>query len=544
MGVYAKRPWLSSYERGKPADIVPEFADTVSMWRATVDRSAGRPLVHYFHTTHTVADIDRDSDALAVAIAERGVGAGDRVALYLQNVPQFVVAMLAAWKLGAVAVSVNPMLKQRELRYVLDDSGAKALISLRELWHEVAGDVVGATAVSVVVTTSALDYLDPPAPALLETTRNAEAPGTADFITLVRDHAGRRPDSPAVVAGDIAMLTYTSGTTGDPKGAMSTHGNVKFNAAAYREWMSLTPDDVVLAGAPLFHITGLIGHIAVALLVPMPMVLSYRFDPATVNGMVERYRCTFTVMAITAFTAMMNDPSMRGRNLSSLRKCYSGGAPIAPGIVERFERETGCYIHNIYGLTETNSPSHAVPLGRRAPVDPTSGALSIGVPLFNNAARIVDANGADVPPGEVGEIAIRGPEVVPGYWNRPEATAHALPGGELRTGDVGFMDGDGWFYVVDRKKDMIIASGYKVWPREVESILYQHPAVREAAVVGIPDEYRGETVKAFVSFRPGETATEAELIAFCKERMSAYKYPRQVEMLDEIPKTVTGKLLR
>ncbi|MGH3327207.1 MAG: class I adenylate-forming enzyme family protein [Streptomycetales bacterium] len=544
MGIYAKRPWLSLYQPGKPADIVPEFADAVSMWRASVDRSAGQPLVHYFHTTHTVAEIDQHSDALAVAIAERGVGAGDRVALYLQNVPQFVIAMLAVWKLGAIVVPVNPMLKQRELRYLLDDSGAKALISLRQLWHEVAAEVVGSTAVSVVVTTSALDYLDPPVPALLATTDNAEASQTADFAALVRDHPDRQPDPPTLNADDTAMLTYTSGTTGDPKGAMSTHGNVTFNAAVYREWMSLSPADVILAGAPLFHITGLIGHVAVALLVPMPMALSYRFDPATINEMVERHGCTFTVMAITAFTAMMNDPSIRERKLHSLRKCYSGGAPIAPNIVERFEREAGCYINNIYGLTETNSPSHAVPMGRRAPVDPTSGALSIGVPLFNNAVRIVDENGVDLPPGEVGEIATRGPEVVPGYWNKPEATAHTLRDGELRTGDVGFMDDEGWFYVVDRKKDMINAAGYKVWPREVEDVLVEHPAVREAAVIGVPDTYRVETVKAFVSLRPGGQANAKELIAFCKERMAAYKYPRHVEILDDLPKTPTGKLLR
>jgi long-chain acyl-CoA synthetase len=224
------------------------------------------------------------------------------------------------------------------------------------------------------------------------------------------------------------MLTYTSGTTGDPKGAMNTHRNIVFNAQVYRDWMDLTERDVCLAGAPLFHITGLIGHLAVAMLVPMPLVLGYRFDAATMDELTERRRATSTVMAITAYTAMMNDPSVRERDLSSLSKVYSCGAPIAPSIVERFEREVGPYIHNIYGLTETTAPSHAVPYGRRAPVDPASGALSVGVPVFNNAIRIVDENGADVPVGELGEIAVSGPEVVPGYWHKPEATAAALPG--------------------------------------------------------------------------------------------------------------------
>jgi len=252
---------------------------------------------------------------------------------------------------------------------------------------------------------------------------------------------------------------------------------------------------------------------------------------------------TFTVGAITAFIALMNDPSWDGRDLSSLTKVYSGGAPIAPATIERFQREAGAYIHNIYGLTETTSPSHGVPMGAQAPVDPSSGALSVGVPIFNTVVQVVDEDGKEVPPGEYGEFVTSGPQVVAGYWNKPEETEHALPGRHLHTGDIGFMDEQGWFYVVDRKKDMIIASGYKVWPREVESVLYQHPAVREAAVVGIPDEYRGETVKAFVSLRPGESASESDLISFCKERMAAYKYPRSIEFVDELPKTVTGKIL-
>jgi long-chain acyl-CoA synthetase len=212
--------------------------------------------------------------------------------------------------------------------------------------------------------------------------------------------------------------------------------------------------------------------------------------------------------------------------------------------VERFQREAGPYIHNIYGLTETTSPCHAVPFGRRAPVDEASGALSIGVPVFNTLSRVVDESGQELPPGETGEITVRGPMVVAGYWNRPEATAASLPGGELRTGDVGFMDESGWFYLVDRKKDMIVASGYKVWPREVEDTLLRHPAVREAAVIGVPDEYRGETVHAYVSLRPGASADSDELIAFCRDELAAYKYPRRIEIVGDLPKTPTGKLLR
>jgi long-chain acyl-CoA synthetase len=248
--------------------------------------------------------------------------------------------------------------------------------------------------------------------------------------------------------------------------------------------------------------------------------------------------------SITAFIALMNNSDAVKRDLSAMSKVGSGGAPIAPSTVEQFEERFGAYIHNIYGLTETTSPSHGVPWGRRALVDPNSGALSVGVPVCGYTVRIVDEEGKELPTGEVGELVTEGPGVVPGYWNKPEETAKALPGGRLHTGDVGFMDSEGWFYLVDRQKDMIVASGYKVWPREVEDVLYQHAAVRECGVVGVPDPYRGETVKAFVSFKAGKTAEPEELIAFCKERMAAYKYPRQVEIVDEIPKTVTGKVLR
>ncbi|HSZ41651.1 MAG TPA: AMP-binding protein [Trebonia sp.] len=546
MGDYDERPWRRLYQPGRPSDITPPAGDALSLWRAGAGAPGrgSRPFLHYFGTPVTAATVDADSDALAAGLAARGVRRGDRIALYLQNVPQFVIGLLAAWKLGAIAVPVNPMLKERELRYVLRDSGARAIISHHDVWDSVASAAVPGTEVAVAVTTSPLEYLGEDVPAALASAGRAVVPGAVELRELLISGAGTRPAPVTLRPDDIALLTYTSGTTGEPKGAMNTHGNVVFNACAYRDWIGLTPDDVVLAGAPLFHITGLIGHAAVAMLVPMPMVLGYRFDAATMIGLAERHRATYTIMAITAFTALMSDPALASADLSSLAKVYSGGAPIAPSIVERFEREAGPYIHNIYGLTETTSPSHAVPFGRRAPVDPESGALSVGVPVFNTVSRIVDDAGKDVPPGEIGEIATSGPMVVPGYWNRPSATAATLPGGELRTGDVGFMDADGWFYLVDRKKDMIVASGFKVWPREVEDTLLRHPAVREAAVIGVPDSYRGETVWAYVSLRPGTSATPEELTGFCRDELAAYKYPRRIEILPDLPKTPTGKLLR
>jgi long-chain acyl-CoA synthetase len=517
--VYDERPWLARYAEGQPADIEPDHRSALAMFAATVGRAPGAVAIHYRDSALSFAELDGLSGAFAAALAQRGVGRGDRVALYLQNVPEFVVAVLAAWKLGAIAVPVNPMLKQREVRTLLDDCEPAALVTLESLWEEVAREAVADTSVRIVVT-------DP------------------QVHELAREHAGQAPPDPGLGPDDVAFLTYTSGTTGPPKGAMNTHGNVVFSSQTYREWVGIGGDDVILGVAPLFHITGLVAHIGLSLLTGAPLVLGYRFDAAQALELVERHRVTFTTGAITVFIALMDAPERRERDTSSLRTIVSGGAPIAPATVEAFERRFGTYIHNIYGLTETTSPSHCVPMGMRAPVDPASGALSVGVPVYGTVARVVGEDGRELPPGEVGEIVTSGPQVVPGYWGRPDESERAIPGGALHTGDVGFMDADGWFYVVDRKKDQINAAGYKVWPREVEDVLYGHPAVREAAVVGVPDAYRGETVKAFVSLRPGEHVDADELIAFCRERMAAYKYPRMIELVDELPRTASGKVLR
>ncbi len=544
MGVYDERPWLARYREGTPADIEPEYANGLAMFEAAVERAGDGTAVQYFDSALTFAEVDRLSDGLALGFHDLGVQRGDRVAAYMQNVPQFMLTMLASWKVGAILVSANPMLKGAELTRLLADSGAKLLVCQESLYREVVEPIRGETELREVITTSELDFIEgePPGP-LVESVRD-RSENAHDLLELAAAHAGRKPDPIHLASEDLAFLTYTSGTTGPPKGAMNTHGNLVFNSQAYRDWIGLTEADVCLGVAPLFHITGLVGHIGVSILTPIPLVLGFRFDPAATLDLIEEQGCTFTVGAITVFTALMNHDSAESRDFSTFTKLYSGGAPIAPAIVDRFEKLTGAYIHNIYGLTETTSPSHAVPLGTRAPVDPDSGALSAGVPIFNTLVRILDENGSELPIGGIGEICTSGPQVVPGYWGQPEETEHALPGGELHTGDVGFMDEQGFFYLVDRAKDQINVAGYKVWPREVEDGLLDHDAVMEAAVIGVPDEYRGETVKAFVSLRPGANVEPDELIAFCKDRMAAYKYPRQLEIVDALPKTVTGKLLR
>ncbi len=544
MSIYDDKPWLARYAPGQPAGITVEYDNAVAMFGATVARLPEADAIRYFDGRITFAELDALTDAFAAALLAEGLAAGDRVALYLQNVPQFVIAQLGTWKAGGIAVSVNPMNRERELELLLQDSGARVLVSLQSLYRDVAATVVPGTAVQTVITTSELDFQTRDDPRVFAGTERIDCPGTLDLRELTDRFAGQRPPAVSLGPQDVAFLTYTSGTTGPPKGAMTTHRNVVFNAQTYRDWIGIGPDDVILGVAPLFHITGLIGHVAVGLLAGAPLVLLYRLDPALAIETVRTERATFTVGSITVFIALMNVPDADRDALASLVKIYSGGAPIPPSTVKAFQAAFGHYIHNIYGLTETTSPSHGVPLGAQAPVDEASGALSVGVPVYDTIVRIISDDGRDLPAGEIGELVTSGPQVVAGYWNKPAETEAALPGGALHTGDVGYMDDQGWFYIVDRKKDQINVSGYKVWPREVEDVLYEHEAVREAAVVGVADEYRGETVKAYVSLRPGQSVTEQELIAFTKERMAAYKYPRQIEFLDEIPKTVTGKLLR
>ncbi len=538
------RPRLAHYPAGVGAELTPQFTDALAMFRAAVERDPDRTAVSYFGGQIPLSRLDAESDALACALLDHGFERGDRVAGYLQNVPQFVITMLAAWKAGGVFVSISPMSRQRELHKLLTDSGAVVLVCLDDLYETVARDVVADTDVRAVVTTSALEYRGRDDARLFAGMAKLRHEGTLDLAELVAAYSGQQPPLVEFAPDDVALLTYTSGTTGSSKGAMNTHGNVTFTAQVVRDWCRLGPGDVVLGVAPLFHITGLIAGIAVSLLVPAELVLIYRFDVDVLLDAIRERRPTFTVAAITVFVAIANTPGVTREDLASLRSTYSGGAPVTPAWAARLREEYGITLHSMYGLTETTSPSHAVPFGATAPVDPTSGALSVGIPVPSTVARIVGDDRQELPAGEVGEIVISGPQVVPGYWQKPEETQHAMPGGRLYTGDVGSMDADGWFYVVDRKKDMINASGYKVWPREVEDVLCEHDAVSEAAVVGVPDEYRGETVKAFVTLRPGAVVDEQQLISHCKARMSAYKYPRSIEFRDELPKTATGKLLR
>ncbi|AHH95591.1 AMP-binding protein [Kutzneria albida] len=538
---YAARPWLAQYDEGTPPDLHFEVTDMLAVFRLSAAESPERVAVRYFDSALTYADLDRLSDALAVHLLDNGFQRGDRIAVQLQNMPQFAIAVLAGWKAGGILVPVNPMYTERELTTILTDSGATAVVGLERLWDKVIAPSVAAAGVGIAISTSELDLQTRNDPRVLSVVPRTKV---ADLLEITARNEGRTPPPVEYAAGDIALLTYTSGTSGIPKGATNTHGNVSFNAQGFRDLVGLPRGSRIFGLAPLFHITGLVSELAGSLALGGELVLVHRFEAGAVLDALLETRPHFMVGPSTAYIALMNHPEVTPDHFSSLELAYSGGAPLPGAVVDAFEQRFGPYIHNSYGLTETTAPATSTPRHQRAPLDESSGSLSVGLPVPNAVVRIVDDEGNPLPLGETGEIVISGPMVVPAYWGRPEATAESIREGRLFTGDVGFMDEQGWVYIVDRKKDMISASGFKVWPREVEDVLYGHPAVREVAVVGVPDSYRGETVKAYVSLRPQASASPEELIEFAKQRMAAFKYPRSVELLEELPKTATGKILR
>ncbi|MCL3996902.1 class I adenylate-forming enzyme family protein [Streptomyces lavenduligriseus] len=539
---YADRPWLALLTDVQRAPLDP--ADSlVHALRTAAAEHPGRAFLTYFDTRLSYRETDELTDSVAAHLAARGLERGDRVAVLLQNSPHFVLAVLGAWKAGATVVPVNPMYKSREVAHVLRDGEVTALICSDRAWETYLRQTAADSPVRIVLTACERDFQTRDDPRVLAFERLPQAPD-ADDLTAVARQGGRPPEGRLPRPEDIALISYTSGTSGAPKGATNTHANIMYNAERQSTGLGLPEAPVYYALAPLFHITGMVCQFGACLSSAGTLVLTYRFEPGVVLDAFAEHRPHYTVGPSTAYMALAAHPGATREHFASFVNLSSGGAPVPPALVERFRERFGPYIRVGYGLTECTAPCASVPPHLEAPVDPVSGTLSVGLPGADTVVRILDDQGAEVPFGEHGEIVVRGPQVVPGYWRRPDATAETFPDGELRTGDIGFMDEQGWLYVVDRKKDMINASGFKVWPREVEDVLYTHPAVREAAVVGVPDGYRGETVKAYISLRPGAEAAPGELAAYCKERLAAYKYPRQVEILPELPKTASGKILR
>jgi len=451
---------------------------------------------------------------MAAMLSSLGIAPGDRVAIMLPNVPAFPIAFYGALGAGAVVVPMNPLLKSREVAFYLRDSGAKVLLA----WQAIAEEAIkGADQTS----TRVIEVAEP---------------------DLAGQLAGFDPVPASADRGDEddAVILYTSGTTGWPKGAQLTHANLTRNASETGTTLfSIGPDDVIMGCLPLFHIFGLTCGLNATIIGGGTLTLLTRFDPAKALDVVGRDNVTIFEGVPTMYAAMLHHPASAEADVSSLRLCVSGGSAMPVGILRGFEKAFGCVILEGYGLSETS------PVASFNHPDRVRKPGSIGTPIANVEMRVVGEDGTELPVGEIGEIAIRGYNVMKGYWANPDATAEAIiQGGWFLTGDLAKVDDEGYFYIVDRKKDLIIRGGLNVYPREIEEVLYEHPAVAEAAVVAIPHDELGEEIGAAVALKPGMTATVDELRAFVKERVAPYKYPRYVWLEPELPKGASGKIIR
>jgi long-chain acyl-CoA synthetase len=472
-----------------------------------------RPALRLGDAAYTYAEFDAASGRVAALLSQRGVRAGDRVGVMLPNVPEFAFAYYGVLRAGGVVVPMNTLLKQREVEFYLDDSGASLLLA----WHEVADAArAGATAASTDCMTVQPGEFD------------------ATDAELGTDSAPVRR-----AANDTAVILYTSGTTGKPKGAQLTHSNLVLNADVTRKLFSLQADDVVLGALPLFHAFGQTCGLNGAVAAGACLTLTPRFDPGKVLATIARDGVTVFEGVPTMYAALLHHPQRDQFDVHTLRACVSGGAALAVELLRGFEREFGCVVLEGYGLSETS------PVACFNHPDRERKPGSIGTPIEGVEMKLVDEHRHDVGPGEAGEVAIRGHNVMKGYWNRPDATHDAIDSeGWFYSGDIARIDEDGCYVIVDRKKELIIRGGYNVYPREIEEIVYEHPSVREAAVIGIPHAELGEEVAAAVALKPGATATPTELRDFVKASIAAYKYPRRVWLVDELPKGPTGKILK
>ena len=541
-----EKPWLSSWPQGVSQSIkYPEIA-LGEVLRNSAAESPDSVAVSYFGTELTFKQLDKLVDKFAEALQDLGIKKGDRVAIYLPNVPQFVIAYYAALRVGAIVVALSPLYKETEISHILRDSGAQVLIAWDRLYPFVQA-VRGETKLTNVITTSVRDYLPPLLRMLspLKGVKSYACPGALDMKAVLAKYSGE-PKPVEVKARDVALLQYTGGTTGIPKGAMLTHYNLVVNVEQVREWLQVRPgQDIHLSVLPFFHIFGMTTAMNLPINMKSKMVLvpDARDIPGVLNT-IEKEKPTMFAGVPTLYIALINMPDIQKRNMRSVRVCFSGASALPLEVQRKFEALTGGRLVEGYGLTETSPVTHVNPLD-----DPKKNRPgSIGIPVSDTESKVVDLETGerDLPAGEAGELVIRGPQVMMGYWNKPEDNKVSLRDGWFYTGDIASMDPDGYFRIVDRKKDMIDVSGYKVWPREVEERLFEHPAVREAAVVGIPDAKSGEAVKAFVVLKQGYEGkvTGDEISTFCKQKIASYKAPKVVEFKGELPKTVVGKVLR
>lgn len=547
--VMTEKVWLKKYPEEIPHEIdlpaMPVQQFLTEAYNAYPDKVA----VHFMGKELTYKELYESSLKFANYLRSLGIEKGDRVAVMLPNCPQAVIAYYGTMYAGGIVVQTNPLYTERELQYQMADSGAKVLLVMDILYPR-AMKIIKETALENVIVTGIKDYLPFPKNLVYPFIQKkqygfsvkVEHSGTNHLFTHIMQSSSPNPiPLDFDFEQDLALLQYTGGTTGSPKGVMLTHKNLVANTKMCDAWMykSEEGNETVLGILPFFHVYGMTTVLILAVMLKGKMVLLPKFDAEQALKTIDKQKPTLFPGAPTMYIGLLNHPGIGNYDLSSIKACLSGSAPLPVDVQEKFEKITGGKLVEGYGLTETSPVTHANFIWHDRMVG------SIGVPWPNTDAIILRSGDYEpLPPGEIGEIAVKGPQVMKGYWNRPEETAMSFYDGWFLTGDLGYMDENGYFYVVDRKKDMIIAGGFNIYPREVEEVLYEHEAIQECVVAGIPDPYRGETVKAYIVLKEGYSVTEEQLNEFCRKSLASFKVPRHYEFRTELPKTAVGKILR
>ncbi|WP_040952732.1 AMP-binding protein [Gorillibacterium massiliense] len=542
------KPWLDHY----PPEVPQEYdypAQNLAHFLVTSAASyPGHVALDFLGKKITYDRLLQSAYRFANALLRLGIRKGDRVAIMLPNCPQCVIAYYGTLLTGAVVVMTNPLYVPREIEHQLKDADVRVIVALDYLIERIEKAMETAP-LEYILVTSLKDYL--PFPKNILFPIKAKKDGMAahvtynkrvlSFMQVLKMSSSEPCEVPVDPAQDLSLIQYTGGTTGYAKGVMLTHTNMIANTIQTKLWFyrSKKGEETYLAALPFFHVFGLTVLLNQAVYLAGTLILIPRFEINQVLKAIDRKKPTVFPGAPTMYIAINNHPDNKNYDLSSINICISGAAPLPLEVQEKFESLTGGKLIEGYGLTEASPVTHANNIWEKR----KSG--SIGIPFPDTEARIVHpSTGEEMPLGEIGELAIKGPQVMKGYWNRAEATAQTLREGWLYTGDLARIDEDGFFYILDRRKDMIIAGGYNIYPREVEEILFEHPCIREAVVAGVPDPYRGETVKAYIVLREGTSATAEEIKAWCKERLAAYKVPQLYDFRDKLPKTLVGKVLR
>ncbi|MBZ5201165.1 AMP-binding protein [Planomicrobium chinense] len=544
-----EKPWLAHYPPEVPHTLSYPSMPVQEYLTHAYEKFPDKVAIHFLGKDVTYHELYDSSKRFANYLQTLGIKKGDRVSIMLPNCPQAVISFYGVLYAGGVVVMTNPLYTEREIAYQMNDSGAKAIVSLDILFPRIS-KVVKETKLENVIITGIKDYLPFPKNLMYPMVQKKQYGMTVKvehrginhlFTEIMKTASTEVAKTPFDFEEDLALLQYTGGTTGSPKGVMLTHKNLISNATMCDSWLykGTNGEETIMGIIPLFHVYGLTTVLILSVMQGNRMVLLPKFEPETALKTINKQKPTLFPGAPTLYIGLMNHPDIGKYDLSSIEACLSGSAPLPADVQEKFEKITGGKLVEGYGLTETSPVTHSNLLwGERV-------KGSIGMPYPDTDCKIFLPGTTDpVPNGQIGEIAIKGPQVMKGYWNRPEDTAATIVDGWLLTGDLGYMNDEGFFFIVDRKKDMIIAGGFNIYPREIEEVLYEHEAVQECVVAGVPDAYRGETVKAYIVQKEGYNVSEEEFNAYCREHLASFKVPRIYEFRKELPKTAVGKILR